>query len=147
MNYEIPFARAQNQLHAARISFGDETIGKKKSIFWPKQADLLLNTDISSRISERSFKQISFHAKFTFGYMFKAATTHLLDHGHRRKYLCNFNSAKEKTCKPSLLCVPWLSNDETTDYTGRPTISFIMSIILDHILRCPYAAVKKKLSK
>ena len=35
MNYEIPFARAQNQLHAAKISSGGDKIGKKRSIFRP----------------------------------------------------------------------------------------------------------------
>jgi hypothetical protein len=145
MNYEIPFARAQNQLHAAKISSEGDKIGKKRSIFWPYLADSLLNTNISSRISERFFKQISFHAKFTFSTMFEAATTHLLGHGHRRKYLCNFNTVKEKTYKPSLLCVPCQGNNNAIENTGRPTISFFMSYVLDHILRCSHTAVKKKL--
>jgi hypothetical protein len=107
VNNEIPFARAQNQLHAAKISFGGETIGKKRSVFWPQPADSLLDTIISSRISECSLKQISFHAKLTFSDLFTAATICLPNHGHRRKYLCNLDAIKEKTYKPSLLCVPW----------------------------------------
>jgi hypothetical protein len=120
MNYEIPFARAQNQLHVAKISSSGGKVGKKRSIFLPQLADSLLNTNISSRISERSFKQISFHAKFTFSTIFEAATTHLLGLGHRRKYLCNFNTVKEKTYKPSLLCVPCQSNSKTIEARDDP---------------------------
>jgi hypothetical protein len=59
VNYEIPFARAQNQLHAANISFGGETIGRKRPIFWPQPADSLLDTNIIL-----SDKQMLFQADF-----------------------------------------------------------------------------------
>jgi len=145
---EILFARAQNQLLAAKISSNGGTVGVKRPVFSLQLAGSLLNTKISSRTSKRFFKQISFHAKFTFSTMFEAATAHLLllDRGHRRKYLCNFTTAKEKTYKPSLLCVPCQGNNYTIENTGRPTTSFIISCVPDHILRCSYLAVKKKLS-
>jgi hypothetical protein len=66
VNYEILFARAQNQLHSAKISSKNGNLGTKSFICSPYFADFLLKTNTPSRISERFFKQISFHAKFTF---------------------------------------------------------------------------------
>ncbi len=96
MNYEILFVRAQNQLRVAGISLSGGTVDIKGSIFSLQSAGSLLNTNISSRISERFFKQISFHAKFTFSAMSRATTTRLPAYRHRRKYLCNFYYRKRK---------------------------------------------------
>jgi len=63
--YEIRIGRAQNQLHGADISSKNDNLGIKRSIFPLKLADFMLKTNTPSRISERFFKQISFHAKFT----------------------------------------------------------------------------------
>jgi hypothetical protein len=120
MNDEILFARTKSQLLAAKISSNGGTVGIKRPIFSLQLAGSLLNTKISSRTSKRFFKQISFHAKFTFSTMFEAEAAHLLDRGHRRKYLCNFITVKEKTYKPSLLCAPCQGNNNTIETQDDP---------------------------
>lgn len=65
VSYEILFTRAQNQLHGAKISSKYGNLGIKRFICPLKLADFMLKTNTPSRISERFFKQISFHAKYT----------------------------------------------------------------------------------
>ena len=65
VSYEILFTRAQNQLHGAKISFKCGNLGINRFIFNLKLADFMLKTNTPSRISERFFKQIPFHAKYT----------------------------------------------------------------------------------
>ena len=66
VSYEILFAGAQSQLFVAKLSRDWGTLGIKKFIFFSQLADFLLNINTPSRASERFFKQISFHARFTF---------------------------------------------------------------------------------
>ncbi len=66
VSYEILFTRAQNQLHGAEISSKIDNLGIKRFICPLKFTDFILKTNTPSRITERFFKQISFHAKFTF---------------------------------------------------------------------------------
>jgi hypothetical protein len=65
MNYEIPFARVQNQLSDAKIATKGGNFSIKGLILFSQLADLLSNSNTPSRVSECFFKQISFHAKFT----------------------------------------------------------------------------------
>lgn len=65
MNSEIPFARAQNQLFAAKIAIKEGNFNMHVLILFSLLADLLPNSNTPSRVSECFFKQISFHAKFT----------------------------------------------------------------------------------
>jgi hypothetical protein len=65
VSYEILFTRAQNQLHGAKISSKYGNLVIKRLICPLKLADFMLKTNTPSRISERFFKQISFHAKYT----------------------------------------------------------------------------------
>jgi hypothetical protein len=65
VSYEIPFTQAQNQLHGAKISSKYGNLGIKIFVCLLKLADFMLKTNTPSRISERFFKQISFHAKHT----------------------------------------------------------------------------------
>ena len=66
VSYEILFTRAQNQLHGAEISSKNGNLGVKRFICPQEFADFMPKTNTPSRISERFFKQISFHAKYTF---------------------------------------------------------------------------------
>jgi hypothetical protein len=66
MNYEILFARAQNQLSVAKISPNGGIFDINRSILLPKLADSLPNTNTPSRVSERFIKQISSHTEPTF---------------------------------------------------------------------------------
>jgi hypothetical protein len=65
VSYEILFTRAQNQLHGAKISSKYGNLGIERLICPFKLADFMLKTNTPSRISERFYKQISFHAKST----------------------------------------------------------------------------------
>jgi hypothetical protein len=65
MNYEIPFAPSRNQLSDAKFSSNGGIFDMHRLILFSQLADLLLNSNTPSRVSERFFKQISFHAKFT----------------------------------------------------------------------------------
>lgn len=67
--YEIRFTRAQNQLHGAKISSKYDNLDVKSRNCPLKLADFMLKTNTPSRISERFFKQISFHAKFAFQHL------------------------------------------------------------------------------
>jgi hypothetical protein len=62
---EIPFARAQYQLLAAKTPCNSDFFGIKKTAFFLQFADSMLNIQTPSQISERFFKQVSFHTKFT----------------------------------------------------------------------------------
>lgn len=66
VSYEILFTRAQNQLHGAEISFKNDNLGIKRLTSPLKLTDFILKTNTPSRITERFFKTISFHAKYTF---------------------------------------------------------------------------------
>ncbi len=66
VSYEILFTRAQNQLPGAEISSKNDNLGVKRYICTLNFADFMPKTNTPSRISEHFFKQISFHAKFTF---------------------------------------------------------------------------------
>ena len=68
VSYEILFTRAQNQHPGAKIYFKYDNLGIKRFLCTPKLADFMLKTNTPSRISERFFKQISFHAKYTFSH-------------------------------------------------------------------------------
>jgi hypothetical protein len=65
VSYEILTARAQNQLHGAKMSSKYGNLGIKRPVCPLKLAGFMLKTNAPSRISECSLKQISFHAKFT----------------------------------------------------------------------------------
>jgi hypothetical protein len=65
VSYEIITARAQNQLHGAKISSKCGNLGVKRFICPLKLAVFMLKTNAPSRISECFIKLISFHAKFT----------------------------------------------------------------------------------
>jgi len=65
VSYEICFVRAQNQLHGAKMSSKYGNLDVNRFICSLKLANFVLKTNTPSRISERFFKQISFHAKFT----------------------------------------------------------------------------------
>jgi len=65
MNYEIPFARVQNQLSDAKIATKGGNFNMQGLILFSQLADLLPNSNTPSRVIECFFKQISFHAKFT----------------------------------------------------------------------------------
>ena len=66
MSYEILFAREKNQLSAVTIPARPGISDINRVTFFTLLADFLFNTNIPLRASERFFKQISFHAKFTF---------------------------------------------------------------------------------
>jgi len=74
MNYEILFARAQNQLSDAKISARGGIFDINQSVVLPRLADSLPNTNTPSRVSERFIKQISFHAEPTFLPILKVAS-------------------------------------------------------------------------
>ena len=65
MSYEILFAREKNQLSAVTIPARPGISDINRVTFFTRLADFLFNTNIPLRASERFFKQISFHAKFT----------------------------------------------------------------------------------
>ena len=65
MSYEIPFARAQNQLSDAKIAINGGNFDMQGLILLSQLAGFLSNSNTPSRVSECFFKQISFHAKST----------------------------------------------------------------------------------
>jgi hypothetical protein len=98
VSYEILFTRAQNQLHGAETSSKNDNLGIKRFICPLKLADFMLKTNTPSRISERFFKQISFHAKYTFQNQnnIQNQFRHSKFIIGAKKRLCNFNTLKEK---------------------------------------------------
>jgi hypothetical protein len=98
MKYEILFAQAQNQLPGAKISHNCGMVGIKRFVFSSRLADFLPNTYTSSRIRERFFKQISFHANFTFGVRSGIQNQVCVSQpeNRRQKRLCNLTTVRKK---------------------------------------------------
>ncbi|MHC4494948.1 MAG: hypothetical protein ACYSYM_03895 [Planctomycetota bacterium] len=98
MKYEILFAQAQNQLPGAKIPRNCGMVGIKRSVFSSQLADFLPNTYTSSRIRERFFKQISFHANFTFGVRSGIQNQVCVSQPETgaKKRLCNLTTVRKK---------------------------------------------------
>jgi len=98
--YELrnPFRPSKNQLSAVKIPAKPGISDIKRAILFPGLADFLFNTNTPSRASERFFKQISFHAKFTSVTAFEARESHksLTAFRRRRKCLCSLTTFREK---------------------------------------------------
>ena len=100
VNREILFARVRDQLHAARICCDNGSFDTLRSVLVFLIADILSNTKSPSRVSERFFELISFHAKFTFSAI-KGPNSQIVIRAvnRRRRCLRNLTTVVQKSRK------------------------------------------------